>query len=92
MSRSKPYKMYKSCCVLLPFCLSEHANRTSRRLCLIGDTFALILPTAALVHRDGGQAVLARAQGCEFAWVAHFFFEHNRSATLKDPFFSLIRD
>ncbi|TCB78504.1 DUF962 domain-containing protein [Acinetobacter sp. ANC 4173] len=28
--------------------------------------------------------------GYGFAWVGHFFFEHNKPATFKQPFFSLI--
>jgi hypothetical protein len=34
-------------------------------------------------------AVLA---GYGFAWVGHFFFEHNRPATFAHPIYSLIGD
>jgi hypothetical protein len=30
--------------------------------------------------------------GYGFAWVSHFFFEHNKPATFKQPVFSLICD
>jgi hypothetical protein len=36
--------------------------------------------------------LLALVQGYAFAWVGHFFFEHNRPATFKYPFFSFLGD
>ena len=30
--------------------------------------------------------------GYGFAWVGHFFFEHNRPATFKHPIYSFIGD
>ncbi len=30
--------------------------------------------------------------GYGFAWVGHFFFEHNRPATFKHPWYSLAGD
>ncbi|MDQ6683678.1 MAG: DUF962 domain-containing protein, partial [Pseudomonadota bacterium] len=31
-------------------------------------------------------------QGYGFAWIGHFFFEHNKPATFKYPGFSLLGD
>ena len=75
-----------------PFYLSEHANRTSRRLHFAGTSIALGLSIAALLMRAGWLALLALVQGYAFAWAGHFFFEHNRPATFRHPLFSLMGD
>ena len=36
--------------------------------------------------------IVALVQGYAFAWVGHFFFEHNRPATFKYPGFSFMGD
>jgi hypothetical protein len=75
-----------------PFYLSEHANRTSRRLHFLGTSIACVLLLAALVTPLRWLAGVAILQGYAFAWVGHFFFEHNRPATFKYPAFSLMGD
>jgi hypothetical protein len=35
---------------------------------------------------------VALIQGYAFAWVGHFFFEHNKPATFRYPGFSLMGD
>lgn len=75
-----------------PFYLGEHANRICRRLHFIGSSIALMLLLGALVTGDGRLLALALLQGYAFAWVGHFFFEHNRPATFKYPLFSFIGD
>jgi hypothetical protein len=34
----------------------------------------------------------AIACGYAFAWIGHFFFEHNRPATFRHPLYSLMAD
>lgn len=75
-----------------PFYLGEHANRICRRLHFIGSSIALMLLLGALVTGDARLLALALLQGYAFAWVGHFFFEHNRPATFKYPLFSFIGD
>jgi hypothetical protein len=75
-----------------PFYLSEHANRTSRRLHFTGTSIACVLLVAALASNFYWLAALALLQGYAFAWVGHFFFEHNRPATFKHPAFSFMGD
>ena len=75
-----------------PFYLSEHAHPTSRRLHFTGTSIALALITAAVVSRVWWLAAVALIQGYAFAWVGHFFFEHNKPATFKYPGFSLMGD
>jgi hypothetical protein len=75
-----------------PFYLSEHSNQTSRRLHFVGTSIALFLLISALLTRNGGLVLVALLQGYAFAWVGHFFFEHNRPATFKYPFYSFAGD
>jgi hypothetical protein len=75
-----------------PFYLSEHANRTSRRLHFAGTSIAVVLLIAAALLRTGWLILAALVQGYALAWVGHFFFEHNKPATFKFPRFSLMGD
>jgi hypothetical protein len=75
-----------------PFYLSEHSNRVSRRLHFAGTSIALALLIAALLTQVWWLIAVALVQGYAFAWVGHFFFEHNRPATFKYPGFSFLGD
>jgi hypothetical protein len=75
-----------------PFYLSEHANRTSRRLHFTGTSVALVLLIAAIATQKWWLAAVALVQGYAFAWVGHFFFERNKPATFRHPGFSLMGD
>ncbi len=75
-----------------PFYLAEHANLTCRRLHFAGTTIAVALLIAAFVTHGWWFVAVAFVQGYAFAWVGHFFFEHNRPATFKYPLFSLMGD
>lgn len=74
------------------FYLSEHANRACRRLHFIGTTVGLTLLVVALVTQIWWLLVAAFVQGYAFAWIGHFFFEHNKPATFKYPMFSFMGD
>jgi hypothetical protein len=89
MSQPERFKTFAE---FYPFYLEEHANRTSRRLHFIGTSIALALLISALVLQIGWLVALAIVQGYAFAWVGHFFFEHNKPATFKYPRFSFIGD
>lgn len=75
-----------------PFYLSEHRHVVSRRLHFCGTTIALALLITAIVTRNGWLVLAALLQGYAFAWVGHFFFEHNRPATFQYPLFSFMGD
>ena len=75
-----------------PFYLSEHANRTSRRLHFIGSCAALGFVLLALWQRNAWWLLAALVCGYGFAWAGHFFFEKNRPATFRHPLYSFIGD
>jgi hypothetical protein len=75
-----------------PFYLSEHANRTTRRLHFVGTSVALVLLITSVVTQNWWLIAVALVQGYAFAWVGHFFFEHNKPATFKYPRFSFMGD
>lgn len=75
-----------------PYYLSEHANATSRRLHVVGTSLALGLLLTAVLTANPWWALVALLQGYAFAWVGHFFFEHNKPATFRYPLYSLMGD
>lgn len=75
-----------------PFYLQEHANRTCRRLHFVGSAIVLALLAAVLVTGELVLLWLLPVVGYGFAWVGHFFFEHNRPATFQYPLYSLMGD
>ncbi len=74
------------------FYLAEHANRTCRRLHVIGSTLVVITLLAAVFTQHWMWLWLLPLIGYGFAWVGHFFFEKNRPATFTHPLYSLIGD
>ncbi len=75
-----------------PYYLKEHRNVTCRRLHFIGSLLVLILIITALLSQKYALLWLLPVIGYGFAWVGHFFFEKNRPATFKHPFYSLWGD
>ena len=83
---------FRSFADFYPFYLSEHANRVSRRLHFTGSSIAIALVIAAIVAQTWWLIAVALVQGYAFAWIGHFFFEHNRPATFKYPGYSFVGD
>jgi len=76
-----------------PHYLAEHADRTCRRLHFIGSALVLVVLALVLTRVLGPWWLLAvPVIGYGFAWVGHFFFEHNRPATFRHPVYSLAGD
>ncbi len=75
-----------------PFYLSEHANRTSRRLHFVGTSLGLVWLVTAAVTLNPWFLLAGLVCGYAFAWVGHFFFEKNRPATFSYPFYSFAGD
>lgn len=75
-----------------PFYLSEHADRTCRRLHFVGSTLVLLVFAIALATQRWLLLLLLPLLGYGFAWVGHFFFEHNKPATFTYPVYSFAGD
>ncbi len=75
-----------------PYYLSEHADPTCRRLHFVGSTLVLVCLVLAVVQLNAWWLLAALFCGYGFAWIGHFFFEKNRPATFKHPFYSFIGD
>lgn len=89
MSQQPSYRTFGD---FYPFYLSEHSNRVSRGLHFVGTSLALGLLIAAAATQIWWLALVALIEGYGFAWVGHFFFEHNKPATFQYPRFSLMGD
>jgi len=75
-----------------PFYLAEHANPTCRRLHFVGTSLVLATIVAAFATRNAWWFAATPVAGYGFAWVGHFFFEHNRPATFTYPLYSFLGD
>jgi hypothetical protein len=83
---------YGSFADFYPFYLSQHSDRTCRRLHFFGTALVIATTLYALVAGEFMFLWLLPVLGYGFAWAGHFFFEHNRPATFEHPFFSLVGD
>lgn len=74
------------------FYLTEHRNLNSRRLHVLGSSVGLYFFGKAVRKRQAKYALYGLAAGYACAWVGHFFFEHNKPASFKQPLYSFISD
>jgi hypothetical protein len=75
-----------------PYYLSEHRNRTCRRLHFAGSTLGLICLAAAIATQNAWFIPVGFLQGYAFAWAGHVWFEKNRPATFRYPLYSFLGD
>ena len=87
-----PGTRYKSMTEFYPFYLSQHSDKTCRRLHFVGTSLALAITIFALLTGRFWLIAVALVQGYAWAWIGHFFFEHNRPATFTHPFYSFLGD
>ena len=85
-------KQYSSFGEFYPDYLAEHTDPVCRRLHFVGSTLVLATLGAAALTRDWRWLIPAPLVGYGFAWVGHFFFEHNRPATFGAPLYSFLGD
>ncbi|PKM08535.1 MAG: DUF962 domain-containing protein [Gammaproteobacteria bacterium HGW-Gammaproteobacteria-4] len=73
--------------------LTEHSNRTCRRLHYAGSALVLGVLAAVIMGRLPPIWLFSiPVIGYGFAWVGHFVFEKNRPATFTYPLWSLMGD
>ncbi len=84
----KEYTTFKE---FYPYYLTEHQNRTSKILHFIGTGLVISIFLFGILNNYNLLWFMPLA-GYGFAWVGHFFFEKNKPATFKYPFYSLASD
>src|SRR5689334_5664351 len=87
-----PGHNYKTLKEIYPFYLDEHSNRTCPRLHFVAQALAIVLLSASMVFKMWWLIPVARVQGYAYAWVGHFYSEHNKPATFKYPLLSFRGD
>ena len=75
-----------------PYYLSEHSDVNCRRLHFVGSWLVLGCVALAIALANPWWLLGMPLIGYGFAWIGHFFFEHNKPATFKNPFYSLAGD
>jgi len=85
-------RAFKSFAEFYPFYLTEHSDRTCRRLHFAGASLSLLCLLAAVLTRNPWWLLAGLLCGYGFAWVGHFVFEKNRPASFKRPLYSFMGD
>ena len=93
MSAGEPAgERFQSFSAFYPHYIHEHSNRTCRRIHVVGSALVLVVLATAVVTLNPWWLLAMPLVGYGFAWVGHFFFEKNRPATFKHPFYSFAGD
>ena len=85
-------KRYSSFQSFYPYYLTEHKNKVSRTLHFIGTALVFICLIAGIITGRWVLFIIIPLCGYGFAWFGHYFFEKNKPATFKYPFYSLGSD
>ena len=85
-------KAFKRFAEFYPFYLSEHSNRTCRRLHFAGSSLSLLCLATLMATRNPWWLPAGLLCGYGFAWVGHFVFEKNKPASFKRPLYSFMDD
>ena len=83
---------FKSFAAFYPYYLLEHQQPLCRALHYIGSSLVLVVLAVIALTGQWSWFWLLFLVGYGFAWICHFFVEHNRPATFKYPFYSLMAD
>lgn len=85
-------KKFNSIREFYPYYLSEHQHPTSRILHFIGTGLVILILVFSIFVEKYFWLFCIPPVGYGFAWIGHFFFEKNKPATFKYPFYSLGSD
>jgi len=85
-------KKYQTFTEFYPFYLSQHKNKTCRRLHFIGSLLILLLIGYCIRYTYWQGLWFIPVIGYGFAWFGHFIFEKNKPATFTYPIYSFIGD
>lgn len=88
----QPVPHFSSLREFYPYYLKEHLNPTSRILHFIGTGLVILVLILAVATQTWWLLWLMPLLGYGFAWAGHAFFERNKPATFKYPFYSLASD
>ena len=90
-SVAKP-KEYRTLQEFWPFYLSQHRKPATQALHVGGSIAAILFLGLAVAFRTWWFVLAAAVAGYAFAWLGHFFVEHNRPATFTYPIKSFLSD
>ena len=75
-----------------PYYVREHSTAGCRLLHFVGSSLGLLCLASTFVLGNPWFILLGLALGYGFAWVGHFFIEHNKPATFQYPLWSFQAD
>ena len=88
-SIEREYHTFKA---FYPFYLSQHKNSTCKKLHFIGTSLIICMLAYILLNSAWLLLFTLPLLGYGFAWIGHFFFEHNKPATFTYPWYSFLGD
>ena len=92
MTRATESPSFSTFAEFYPYYLSEHQDDACRRLHYAGSSLVILLLLYVLFSQNWLWLLAVPLAGYGFAWVGHFFFEHNNPATFRYPLYSLMGD
>jgi len=72
--------------------VSQHSNKTNRRLHFVGTSLAMACVAGGVLLRRPALFLAAPVVGYGFAWFGHFVFEKNKPASFDHPVWSFKSD
>ena len=83
---------FRSFSSFYPYYLSQHTQPTCRRLHFVGTVLSVLTFSMSVVLGWYLLLLAVPVIGYGFAWIGHYYFEHNKPATFQWPVYSLMGD